>query len=85
MAMVWLPGRWAPSLVAILALVGVALPTAVAAGAPDHQGIACPTRPAPPPPAQPIMTPNDPHPARSIAPAVPGRPPRTAVATFALG
>jgi len=81
--MVWLPGRWAPILVASLALVGVALPTAVGAGAPDHQGIACPTRPGAP--AQPIMTPSDPHPAPTVAPAVPGRPPRTAVATFALG
>jgi len=81
MAMVWFPQRWAPVLMAILALV--APPTAVAAGVPDHQGIACPTRPAVP--TQTTMNPNHPHPAQAIPPAAAGRAPRTAVATFALG
>jgi len=79
MAMARVPGRWAPPLVAILVVVGLA----AAAGAADRQGVACPTRP--PAPAQTIMTPDDPHAAPAIAPEPPGRAPRTAVATFALG
>jgi peptide-methionine (S)-S-oxide reductase len=77
----WSLGRWVPSLVLILAGIGVALPTAAGAG--DHPGIACPSRPTAP--AQSTMTPSDPHAVQTVVPAEPGRPPRTAVATFALG
>jgi hypothetical protein len=65
----------------ILAVVGVAVPSAAVAG--DHPGVACPLRPAPPVQAE--MTPSHPHATQPLAPVEPERPARTAVATFALG